>query len=84
MKYPINLVSRGLKRLNLDGQPIEVIPCTVDNNLRVLTDALLDFEPGFDLNIISKSQISKMPRIAGLLARPENFRLSDYTLQYIL
>ena len=84
MKYPMNLVEERFKRLNMDGRPVEVIPYPGDNTLKLLTDVLVYFDPVFDPNIRSKSQISKMPQIAELIASPEHFGLSDYTLQYRL
>ena len=84
MKYPMNLVEERFKRLNMDGRPVEFIPYPGDKALKVLTDALVQFDAAFDPNIRSKSQISKMPRIEELLASPEHCRLSDYTLQYRL
>ena len=47
----------------MDGRPVEVIPYPVDNTLKVLTDGIVEFDPVFDPNIISKSQISKIPQI---------------------
>ena len=84
MKYPLNFVEERFKRLKLDGRPVGVIPYPVDDTFKVLTDALVEFDPAFDPNIRSKSQISKMSRNEKFLASPENFRLSEYTLQYIL
>ena len=84
MKYPTNLVEERFNRLNMDGIPVEVIPYPGENTLKLLTDTLVEFDPAFDPNIRSKYQISKMPRIAELLASPEHCRLSDYTLQYRL
>ena len=84
MKYPMNLVEERFKHLNMDGRPVEVIPYPGHNTLKVLTDALIDFDPAFDPNIRSKFQIRKMPQISELLASLEHFRLSDFTLQYRL
>ena len=84
IKYPMNLIEERFKRLKLDGRPVEVNSYPGDDTLKVLTETLVDFDPDFDPNIRSKSQISKMPQIAEFLASPEHFRLSDYTLQYIL
>ena len=83
-KYPMNLVEERFKRLNMDAQTVEVITYPVGNNLKVLSDTHVEFDPYFDPNIRSKSQISKMPQILELLVRPENCRLSDYALQYRL
>ena len=52
--------------------------------MKVLTDALVEFDPDFYPNTRSKSQIRKIPKIEELLSSPEHFRLSDYTLHYIL
>ena len=63
MDYPMDLVKTRFASLNLDGRPVEVIPYPRDDTLKVLTDALLDFDPNFDTNIKSKSQMSKIPII---------------------
>ena len=63
MKYPITLVEDKFKCLKLDVRPVEVIPYPGDNTFKVLTDALVEFDPDFYLNIRSKSHISKMPLI---------------------
>ena len=63
MKYPMNLVEDRFKYLNMDGRPVEVIPYPVENTLKVLTHAIVDFDPVFDTNIKSKSQMSNMPLI---------------------
>ena len=84
MKYPMNLVEESFKRLNLYGRPVGFIPYPGSDTLKVLTDAIVKFDPDFDTNIRSKSQISKMSLNAEFLASPEYLRLSDYTLQYRL
>ena len=84
MDYPMDLVKTRFASLNLDGQPVEVIPYPRDNSLKLLTDALLDFEPDFDPNIKSKSHMSKMLLIEEFLASLEHCRLTDYTLQFRL
>ena len=63
MKYPMNLVEERFEYLNLYGRPVEVIPYPVENTLKVLTHAIVDFDPVFDTNIKSKSQINKIPQI---------------------
>ena len=61
MKYPTNLVEDRFNRLNIYDRPVEVIPYPGDNTLKLLTDTLVEFDPAFDPNIISKYQIRKMP-----------------------
>ena len=61
MKYPMNLVEESFKRMNMDDRPVEVIPYPGDNTLKVFTDSLVEFDPAFDPNIRSKSQIRKIP-----------------------
>ena len=51
MKYPINLVEERFERLNLDGRPVEFIPYPGDNDLKVLIDAIVEFDYDFDPNI---------------------------------
>ena len=84
IKYTMNFVEERFESLKLYGKAVEVITYHGDNNLKVLSDILVEFDPVFDSNIRSKSQIIKMPQIAELLASPEHFRFSDYTLQYRL
>ena len=84
MDYPMDLVKTRFASLKLDGRPVEVIPYPRDDSLKVLTDAVLDFDPDFDPNIKSKYQMSKMPLIEEFLASPEYCRLTDYTLQFRL
>ena len=84
MKYPMNFFEERFKRLNMDGRPVKFIPYPGYDTLKILTDALVDFDPDFDPNIRSKSRIRKMPRITKFLTSPEHLRLSDYTLRYIL
>ena len=60
-KYPMNLVEYRLKRLKLDGQPVEVIPYPGDDTLKLLNEVIVEFDPDFDPNIRSKSQIRKIP-----------------------
>ena len=58
--YPMYLVKTRFASLKLDVRPVEIIPYPRDNSLKVLTDKILDFDPDFDSNIKSKSQMSKM------------------------
>ena len=51
MDYPMDLVKTRFESLNLDGQPVEVIPYPRDDSLKVLIDILLDFDPDFYSNI---------------------------------
>ena len=84
MENLMDLVKIRISSLKLDGQPVEVIPYPRDNILKVLTNTLLDFEPDFDPNIKSKSQMSKMTLIEELIAISEHCRLTDYTHQFRL
>ena len=77
----MNFFDERFKHLKLDGQPVEFIPYPEYNTLKLLTDALVDFDLYFDPNIRIKSQIIKMPLIAEFIASPEHHRLSEYTLQ---
>ena len=45
----------------MGGRPVKVIPYPGDNTLKVLTDALAQFDAASDPNIRSKSQIRKIP-----------------------
>ena len=51
MEYPMDLVKTRFASMNLDGQPVEVIPYPRDDSLKVLIDILLDFDPDFYSNI---------------------------------
>ena len=57
MDYTMYLVKTRFAYLKLDGRPVEIIPYSRDNSLKVLTDKILDFDPDFDPNIKSKSQV---------------------------
>ena len=63
MEYPMDLVKTRFVYLKLDGRPVEIIPYSRDNSFKLLTDKILDFDPDFDPNIKSKSQMSNMPLI---------------------
>ena len=82
MDYPMDLVKTRFAYLKLDGQTVEFITYHRDDRFKLLTDALLDFDPDFDFNIKSKSQMSKMPIIEEFLASLEHFCLTDYTHQF--
>ena len=84
MDYPMDLVQTRFASLKLDGQPVKFISYPRDGSLKVLTDALLDFDPDFYPKIKNKSQISKIPLIEELIASPERYRLIDYTLHFRL
>ena len=60
MKYAMNFVEERFECLKMDGQPVEVITYPVYNTLKLLIDSLVEFDPAFDINIISKSHTSKM------------------------
>ena len=81
MDYPMYLVKTRFASLKLDGRLVEVITYPRDNSLKLLTDALLDFDPDFDPSIKSKYQMSKIPPIEEFLASREHYRLTDYTLK---
>ena len=70
MDYLMDLVKTRFASLNLEGQTVEVIPYPRDDSLKVLTDALLDFEPDLDPNIKSKYQMRKITLIEEFLASP--------------
>ena len=63
MEYPMDLFNTNFASLKLDGRQVEVITYPRDDSLKVLTNTLLDFDPDFDPNIKSKSQMSNMPLI---------------------
>ena len=52
--------------------------------MNVLTDELVNFDPAFNPNLISKSQMNKIPRIAEYLTIFDHFCLTDCILKYIL
>ena len=55
MKCPMNLVEEMFKKLNIDGQPVELIPYPGEDALKVLIDALVNC--GFHLIPILEASI---------------------------
>ena len=78
------LVEGRIKKLNLYGRLVGLIPYPRGDALKLFTHALVEFYPAFDPNLRSKSQMKKMPIITEFLTSSGNFRLTDYTLEYIL
>jgi hypothetical protein len=79
---PLKTVEDRFKRLELDGQPVEVSDYAREEDVQILVDALTAFELGYDLSIRSKTQLSKVPHIKAFLESPDHCRITPFTLEY--
>jgi hypothetical protein len=79
---PLKTVQDRFKRLELDGQPVEVSDYAREEDVQILVDALTAFDLGYDLSIRSKTQLSKVPHIKAFLGSPDHCRITPFTLEY--
>ena len=84
MTYPKRQVEDRLRNLTLDGRPVEVMEYPTKEQCAPITDALKAFDPDFDENYKSWSQMNKMPLLQEVFACPLHCRRTDYSLEFRL
>ena len=84
MEYPMEMARQRCRNLELDGKKMKVIPFVEEKYCRIIIDALKRFEPCFDFNFRSKSQLKKMPSISEFWNCPKHCRLTDYSVEFKL
>ena len=80
----IATVADRFKQLSIDGRPIVVREYPSETEVKLLTDALVAYDPEYSRDNRSKAQLKKMPFINEFFSSDDNFRATPYSLEFRL
>ena len=75
------IVEDRFEQLELERHPVVVMEYATEDEVKVLTDALKEFDPGYDPKFCSKSQLRNMPLIEKFLSCPDHCRTTPFTFE---
>ena len=84
MEFPKGQIEARCQNLTLDGRPVEVMEYPTKEQSSNILNALKKFDPDFDENLTSMSQLNKMPLIQQFLSCPQHCHRTDYSLEFRL
>lgn len=80
---PQRIIENRYAKLRLDERHVEVIPYPPpDEQVGVIKNALLSFDPDYNENYKSKAQLKKMPLIEAFFGCPVHCRMTEFTVEY--
>jgi hypothetical protein len=80
----IDAVTERFSNLDIDGRNIEVRQWPKDEDLKLLTEELLRYDPNFSREIKSRALLGKMPFIKEFMSCEKHYRETSYCIEFKL
>eukprot|EP00957_Ditylum_brightwellii_P184965 14086419-Ditylum_brightwellii.AAC.1 len=78
------MLENRFSKLNLEGHPVELMPCPTKAESAIIVDRLKEFDPGYNESYTNKSQLKKMPLIADFFGSSDHCCYTSYSAEFRL